>query len=372
MSFIKLKRTLKEALNTGASPSVNIWNFTQVALNPNEQYLQYSDVSGGVDFDGNYTVHICRCDGTELLDITSKVAILEMVVDGVNQFAFEIAPLKVSYYTPVLLKFKHGVSDLTLYSNRFIVKDDAKTTRIDYLDYTRPVNLYQSIRLNMYFDREDADSEITEYTQINGNKVSGRAIKTDLEIYKFDFLDGFTFKNLNNLLTTPIVYFNSKRVTNKQILNSVARDGDTNYWSQEIIVPIDSSDTFTDTYQIFPNFEAVDFVPFGDYTLGGLPTILKATFTKNIVLGIGTLKLYKDGILFHTFTELNTSITDNELWIYDNLVTANGEYYILISEGLITSIDNESFSIADTTTWAFTVTAGEFDSSDFSDEFLID
>ena len=277
MSFIKLKRTLKEALNTGASPSVNIWNFTQVALNPFEKYLQYSDVSGGVDFDGNYTVHLCDCSGRELLDITSKVAILEMVVDGVTQFAFEIAPLRVSYYTPVLLKFKHGVSDLTLYSNRFIVKNDSKTTRIDYLDYTRPINLYQSIRLNMYFDREDADSEITEYTQINGNKVSGRAIKTDLEIYKFDFLDGFTFKNLNNLLTTPIVYFNSKRVTNKQILNSVARDGDTNYWSQEIIVPIDSNDTFTDTYQIFPNFEAIEFIPFGDYT-PQIPIVVNKTF----------------------------------------------------------------------------------------------
>lgn len=368
MSFIKLKRTLKEALNTGASPSVNIWNFTQVALNPFEKYLQYSDVSGGVDFDGNYTVHLCDCSGRELLDITSKVAILEMVVDGVTQFAYEITPLNVSYYTPVLLKFKHGVSDLTLYSNRFIIKNDSKTTRIDYLDYTRPVNLYQSIRLNMYFDREDADSEITEYTQINGNKVSGRAIKTDLEIYKFDFLDGFTFKNLNNLLTTPIVYFNSKRVTNKQILNSVARDGDTNYWSQEIIVPIDSNDTFTDTYQIFPNFEAIEFIPFGFNTSVSAGTELKVIFSKNVAKNVGLeIKLFKDGLLNQTFSYADVTVTGSEISVNCGTL-ANGEYYVTINAGAVTSIHGENSVYLE---WNFEITAGEFDSSDFSDEFLI-
>ena len=368
MSFIRLKRTLKEALNTGASPSVNIWNFTQVALNPFEQYLQYSDVSGGVDFDGNYTVHLCDCSGRELLDITSKVAILEMVVDGVNQFAFEIAPLRVSYYTPVLLKFKHGVSDLTLYSNRFIVKNDSKTTRVNYLDYTRPVNLYQSIRLNMYFDREDADSEITEYTQINGNKVSGRAIKTDLEVFVFDFLDGFTFKNLNNLLTTPIVYFNGNRVTNKQILKSEARAGDTNYWSQEIIVPIDYTDTFVDNYQIFPNFEAIEFIPFGFNTSVSAGTELKVIFSKNVTKNVGLeIKLFKDGLLNQTFAYADVAVTGSEISVNCGTL-ANGEYYVTINAGAVTSIHGENSGFL---TWAFTVADGDFDSSDFSDEFLI-
>ena len=268
MSFLRLKKTLKEAINTGASPAVDytLANYTQVALNPYEKYLQYSDVLGGVDFDGNYTVHICDCSGRELLDVTEKVAILEMIVGGVTQFAFEIAYINQSFYTPVILKFKHGVSDLTLYSNRFIVKHSATTTRIDYLDYSRPVNFYQSIRLNMYFDREDADSEISEYTQINGNKVSGRSIKTDLQHFIFDYLDGFTFRNLNDLLTMPIVYFNGIRVTNKQVLKSDKRASDANWWTQEVEVPVNYDNPFTDTFQIFPNFEAIEFVPSGIYT----------------------------------------------------------------------------------------------------------
>lgn len=279
MSFLRLKRTLNEAINTGASPAVDysLASYTQVCLNPFETYLQYSDVAGGVDFDGNYTVHICNCDGTELLDITSKVAILEMIVSGVTQFAFEIAPIEVDYLTPVILKFKHGVSDLTLYSNRFIIKHDTKTTRIDYLDYSRPVNLYQSIRLNMYFDREDADSEITEYTQINGSKVSGRAIVTNLQHFIFDYLDGFTFLNLNKVLITPILYFNGLRVTNKQVLKSEKRSSDANWWEQEIEVPINYDDTFTSSFQIFPNFEAIELIPSGIYT-AQIPVLGNKTF----------------------------------------------------------------------------------------------
>ena len=289
MSFIRLKNNLNDAINTGASSAVDysLANYSQIVLNPFETYLQYSDVVGGADFDGNYTVHICKCDGTELLDITEKVAILEMIVSGVTQFAFEIAPIQTVFYIPVILKFKHGISDLTLYSNRFTINTDINTTRIDYLDYSRPVNFYQSIRLNMYFDREDAESEITEYTQINGSKVSGRAIVTNLQHFIFEYLDGFTFRNINNMLVTPIVYFNGLRVTNKQILQSDKRASDSNWWEQEIEVPINYNDTFSDTFQIFAIFEAIELIPSGLYT-AQIPVYPNRTFSNIFALPFGS------------------------------------------------------------------------------------
>lgn len=104
-----------------------------------------------------------------------------------------------------------------------------------------------------------------------------------------------------------------------------------------------------------------------------LPNEIRATFNRNISLGVGVLRVFKDGILFLSFTQDDLTVIDNYFTInITNLFPDNGNYYILFDEGLITSIDNESFSVIDTTTWAFTVTAGEFDSSDFSDEFLID
>jgi len=104
-----------------------------------------------------------------------------------------------------------------------------------------------------------------------------------------------------------------------------------------------------------------------------LPNEIKATFNRNISLGVGVLRVFKDGILFLSFTQDDLTVIDNYFTInITNLFPDNGSYYILISEGLITSINNESFSVTEPETWAFTVTAGEFDSSDFSDEFLID
>lgn len=104
-----------------------------------------------------------------------------------------------------------------------------------------------------------------------------------------------------------------------------------------------------------------------------LPNEIKVTFTKNIVLGVGTLRVYKDSVLFITFTENDITVTDNYFTIdITNLFPDNGSYYVLVDNGLITSIFSESFSITEPETWTFTVMDGEFDSADFTNEFLID
>ncbi len=104
-----------------------------------------------------------------------------------------------------------------------------------------------------------------------------------------------------------------------------------------------------------------------------LPNEIRATFNRNISLGVGVLRVFKDGILFLSFTQDDLTVIDNYFTINTtNLFPDNGNYYVLFNEGLITSINGESFSITDPETWAFTVTAGEFDSGDFSNEFLID
>lgn len=104
-----------------------------------------------------------------------------------------------------------------------------------------------------------------------------------------------------------------------------------------------------------------------------LPNEIKATFTRNIVLGVGTLRVYKDGILFLTFTQDDLTVTDNYFTIdITNLFPDNGNYYILFNEGLITSIFGEHYSITSADIWKFTIGVGEFDSDDFNNEFLID
>ena len=103
-----------------------------------------------------------------------------------------------------------------------------------------------------------------------------------------------------------------------------------------------------------------------------LPNEIKATFTRNIVLGVGTLRVFKDGVLFLTFTQDDLTVTDNYFTIdITNLFYDNGNYFILFDEGLITSIFGEDYSITNPDVWKFTILDGEFDSDDFSNEFLI-
>lgn len=104
-----------------------------------------------------------------------------------------------------------------------------------------------------------------------------------------------------------------------------------------------------------------------------LPNEIKATFNRNIILGVGNLKVYKDGILFLSFTQDDLTVIDNYFTInITNLFPDNGSYYILFDEGLITSIFGEHYSVSNPDIWKFTILDGEFDSNDFTDEFLID
>jgi len=100
-----------------------------------------------------------------------------------------------------------------------------------------------------------------------------------------------------------------------------------------------------------------------------LPNEIRVTYNRNIVLGVGTVKVYKDGALFLTFTESDLTIIDNYFTIdTTNLIPDNGEYRVEVSQGLIISIFGETLPFF---FWNFTVEAGEYDGTEYSNEFLI-
>ena len=374
-SFIRLEPTLSKAIDTRASSVATIFYNDQIQLATNETYLQLSNTKDGIAFNGNYSVIICDCVGTELLNITDKVAIEEYTdSNGVPQIAFEITQIGTDFYKrPVTLKFSHTVSNAVWYSNLIIISnyEAYKTTRFDYRTIENP-NFYQSIRLNCYFDRNDAEGETKEYTKIDGQKVNSTVILTEFENYIFERINSFTYRRLNKLLAMPIIYVNGNRVTNKQTLKSAERVGTTDLFGADFMLAINYDETFTPFYQIFEpfNFDRLTPADNGDFTLDTMGVSLRIRFNRNIVQGIGEMRVYKDGVLFETFTQSELSFTDNEI-VVDNPILANGSYYILITEGLITSIFNETFSITDTTTWNFNIIDGEYESTEYNTDFLI-
>lgn len=104
------------------------------------------------------------------------------------------------------------------------------------------------------------------------------------------------------------------------------------------------------------------------------PNEIIGTFNKNITLGTGFLKVYKDNALFLTFDETDIVVTGNVFTIdITGLFPNNGNYYINFTTGLfIGSLFGEVYpGITNTTDWAFIITNGEYENTEYSNEYLI-
>jgi hypothetical protein len=103
------------------------------------------------------------------------------------------------------------------------------------------------------------------------------------------------------------------------------------------------------------------------------PNEIKGTFNRNITLGTGTLKVYKNNTLFLTFDENDIEVEDNVFTIdVTNLFPDNGVYYINFTTGLFISIFGEVYEgITNTTDWLFSIGNGEYEVLEYSNEYLI-
>ena len=96
------------------------------------------------------------------------------------------------------------------------------------------------------------------------------------------------------------------------------------------------------------------------------PNQITATFSQPITLGVGTLKVYKDNILFLTFTESDIVVVGSAFTIdVTNLFSDFGNYFIIISEGLFKGVGCSEFKITSPSEWAFEIVAGEYDPEDY-------
>ena len=374
LSFIRLEPNFSDAKYLRASTASTIFYNGQIILCPNQTYLQTTNCPLGIAFDGNFKVTIIDCDDNELQNITSNVAINERTINGIQQIDFEIRNTGIDYYSKnVYLKFKHTVSNYVWYSNPLQITNyfDATSSRFNYKNASD--TYYQSITLKCFFSVNDAESTSSEYITYEGKKVTSRLITTELEQYFFDSIDNFTYRRLNNLLSRNIVYINNYRITNKQILASKGRVGDTNIFNLDFKVAIDYNDIFVEELQIFDPFDLISIIPSGTYTLSNIGDEIIGTFNRDLILGVGTLTLFKDGSLFQTFTQADIVLVDNVFTIdITGLIIANGEYYINFTTGLFISTFGEVYQgVTNETDWAFTIANGEYTNTEYNNEYLL-
>lgn len=384
-SFLKLYNSIDEALNDDLFKDRQLSYYIPVQLSPNEAYSQKTNYEGGISFQNNFTIEIVDSCESVLKDITSNVFIEEFTdAVGLNQCKIEIININEDFYgRAVFIRFTNNAGNDVYYTRPIKItnKDIEKTFRFDYKDNTNSVglsyensNFEQSIRLNCKFKDFNNKSDVSDYRQAStGLTISGLEKMSLAQDFMSEQMDTFTFIRLQKLLFHNIIYMDGVRVTNKPILEQGGRIGQSNLMKASFSAFKDYNDKKDYEYQIFDGLDIVQLNPMGNYTLSDLDVNIFAQFTSFIQINTGSLSVYNDVGLIHTFTESDLYLDDASTFAIDGLndyVTENGEYYILFDSGLISSTlyGVDYGGISDNTTWTFTVGDADFLGTDFNNE----
>jgi len=102
------------------------------------------------------------------------------------------------------------------------------------------------------------------------------------------------------------------------------------------------------------------------------PNEISGTFTKNITLGTGSLRVYKGSSLFLTFTPDDIEVDENTFSIdVTNMFPDNDTYFILIDSGLFISGAEIYAGITNPAQWTFTISDGEYTNTEYDNDYLL-
>lgn len=377
-SFLRLNTDFNRAKSDMMVDSEYFYN-GGICLHPQETYLQTTNSKTSIAFDESYKVELINCSGSVLKDITSNVYIHEFQDNnGIYQISFEILPIEQDFYFERLyLKFTHTTSTLVLYSNGFFLtaETDKDTFRLDYKSYREYkgtnyvlADFYQSIRLSGYFQQPSEKKDSKVYTEINGKLRKSRVIQSFEYIYNLEDINTNVYESLAVALESDLVYINGLKAEILETLTADERKGKSNIFDANFKCQLDKDEVYLDTFQIAPQIGFTELIPLGLYTLSSIPLVGKLAFNYNIAFVSGTLKLYD----YDTDTLLNSIAINVDVNYFDFTmpILPNGNYYFLFDSNLVTSV--EEISITDKEVWKFSITDGEFDSTEFNnDEFLV-
>lgn len=390
-SFLKLYPSLTDALALGDFKTSQFSYATSIQLSPNETYSQITNVTGGIAFDNTYDVDIVNSCDESLKSITNNVFFEQFTdVNGDTQTKIEIVNIGQDFYgRAVMIRIKNTVGTDSWYTPPIKITDKniLQTIRFDYtntlnlegISYEEASNFVQSIRLYCEYSKPLNNSEAGQYYQIsNKNTISTRFMRKIAHEFKCKTISEFAIGRLQKIFEHDTVYMDGIRVTDNPIVAYGDRIGYTDLLTCTFPVYRNEDDTFTYSYQIFEGLEYVSFDPLGSYLTGTSFTKYRITFNYDITLATGTVLLYNDSnTLIETYTEADMSVSGTYLDI--DVIGSNGEspsddtYYLTVTQGLATFLGVENDAIEDTATWTFTLSAGEYEGTDYeSTEYLTD
>lgn len=251
-SFLRFFNSLAQDLFE--SNATDITRYNDIQFSPNEYYLNYITVSGGITLTDNVGLYLVDCNGAVLAELEQFGA--QQLLGGV--IALQINPNPTVDLLDKEVRVKLDPDTLNpvgqkWYSNPIIYSDyrlsealrfDFKNTRaLDGVPYNI-LGIYQGARVKMWYERPEVVRNTQEYTTLSGVKVGARDIATLEAKCTADYLSNTAYLSLNHAFRCDTIYVNGVRVTNKPALawgDSYAVDF--NQKKAECRLPLDYTDT---------------------------------------------------------------------------------------------------------------------------------
>lgn len=349
---------------------------------PAETFVQTTNLENGIAFAGG--IQIDLIDGYQNLiqNIDANFAYTSFIdTNGNPQITFEFGNIGVNFYNkPLYLKITDLINSNIYYSNSFLINNNKLSTRFDY--FNNGDTYKKSVRIaNCYYQTPVNNLDFKSYTTTSGQQVSYRQVTTYLQKFNIDNLDFFLNDRLYDLFSHSIIYVNSNRSSISDF-KPTERISDTNFLTAEFTIN-KYNQIYNWSYQIIqslaiigldlPNNTFITYTNFQNYITTFLNNQLSILFNKDLGLYSLTVncKIFKDDALFRTTTyaqafgnylyvDLGADITD----------FTNGEYNIVI-EPIPNLAGTETWQGISFGNWIFTIADGEYDPTEYDDEYLI-
>ena len=381
-SFIKLyKNDFNSAKLADDTPIVKLKYNGFLVQKPNEYFVQTTNSDVDISFAGGIQVDLVNCSNIVKQNIDANFFPKGFVDEnGISQISFAFGFVGIDYWTEQLyLKITDLINGNVWYSNGFLVTyyRTELSTRFDYFNPTKIYGIsydlapyYQSIRILECYDQTPTNKrDVKQYVNSNGKQVNYRSITTFLRKYLIDFVDYFINDRLEVLFSHAFVYANGQRVVVSDYKVD-ERAGDTNWMTGEFTIN-PQNETLVITNPLYQFLSVLSKTPIHQtsYTVATMP-IIELTFNKNIsVVPTFNVQLYKDNVL-QTITPFTYTITGNIIELTPTFTWVNGAYTLIIDPDLIYS-GSEQFEGFGAGAWTWTVSSGDFDNTEFNNEFLL-
>jgi hypothetical protein len=213
--FIKLFKTLQQALYVETSPYDKQFIMRGVQLLPNNPYpyIQSTDNANGVEVEDWAVTAVNLCDGS-ITDITAYFEVKEVFFDdnGQNQISWAITNIPFDFGVDFIYLVVDQVGQ-KYYSNPFQItaNNSEYTSRFDYRDDED--SIMQSIQLGVFYRENMIEQELESYHQIStGITVTATTKTKEYKKFLSDFLPKSLIIDLTKLFSyNTFVYLNLKR-----------------------------------------------------------------------------------------------------------------------------------------------------------------